>query len=116
MLLWGERNPHPWLVGKDVAAALGYTNSRKALADHVDEDDRNTVTIRDGIPGNPNVTVINESGLYALVLSSKLPTAKKFKRWVTSEMLPSVRYEYGKRRGKIWRTFGAHTLQNETKT
>lgn len=80
-----------WLVGKDVATVLGYSNPRKAIADHVDEEDKNTVTIRDGIAGNPNVTVINESGLYSLVLSSKLPSAKKFRRWVTSEVLPSIR-------------------------
>nr|DAT07963.1 MAG TPA: repressor domain protein [Caudoviricetes sp.] len=76
---------------KDVADILGYTNSRKAIGDHVDEEDKNTVTIRDGIQGNPNVTIINESGLYSLILSSKLPAAKKFKRWVTSEVLPSIR-------------------------
>ena len=81
----------PWFVGADVATALGYTNSRKALGDHVDDEDKNTVTIRDGIQGNPNKTIINESGLYSLVLSSKLPTAKKFKRWVTSEVLPTIR-------------------------
>lgn len=81
----------PYFVGKDVADILGYTNSRKAIGDHVDEEDKNTVTIRDGIQGNPNVTIINESGLYSLILSSKLPAAKKFKRWVTSEVLPSIR-------------------------
>lgn len=81
----------PWFVGADVATALGYTNSRKALGDHVDDEDKNTVTIRDGIQGNPNKTIINESGLYSLVLSSKLPTAKKFKRWVTAEVLPAIR-------------------------
>lgn len=80
-----------WFVGKDVAVALGYSNTRDALAKHVDEDDKNTVAIRDGIQGNPRQTVINESGLYSLVLSSKLPTAKKFKRWVTSEVLPTIR-------------------------
>lgn len=85
-------NSEPWFVGKDVADVLGYSNSRKALNDHVDAEDKNTVTIRDGITrGNPNQTVINESGLYSLVLSSKLPSAKKFKRWVTSEVLPSLR-------------------------
>ena len=68
-------NNEPWFVGKDVAEALGYSNSRKALIDHVDEEDKNTVTIRDGIPGNPNQTIINESGLYSLILSSKLPKA-----------------------------------------
>ena len=86
-----EINNEPYFVGKDVADILGYTNARKALADHTDEEDRNTVTIRDGNKGNPNQTVINESGLYSLILSSKLPTAKKFKRWVTSEVLPSIR-------------------------
>ena len=78
-------------MGKDVADILGYTNARKALADHTDKEDRNTVTIRDGNKGNPNQTVINESGLYSLILSSKLPSAKKFKHWVTSEVLPAVR-------------------------
>lgn len=81
----------PWAVGRDVAVALGYQNPRKALATHVDIEDKNTVTIRDGIRGNPNMTVINESGLYSLILSSKLPSAKKFKRWVTAEVLPSIR-------------------------
>lgn len=84
-------NGEPWFVGNDVATALGYANSRKALSDHVAEEDKNTVTIRDGIPGNPNMTVINESGLYSLILSSKLPTSKLFKNWVTSEVLPSIR-------------------------
>ena len=81
----------PWFIGKDVTDILGYTNSRKALIDHVDAGDKNTVTIRDGIPGNPNKTIVNESGLYSLILSSKLPQAKAFKRWVTSEVLPTVR-------------------------
>ena len=85
-------NNEPWFVGKDVADVLGYSNSRKALGDHVDEEDKNTVTIRDGITrGNPNQTVINESGLYSLILHSKLDSAKKFKRWVTSEVLPTIR-------------------------
>ena len=77
-------------IGKDVATILGYSNTRDALAKHVDDEDKNTVVICDG-KGNPNQTVINESGLYSLVLSSKLPNAKKFKRWVTSEVLPSIR-------------------------
>ena len=81
----------PWFVGKDIAEALGYINPRKAIKDHVDDEDKNTVTIRDGIQGNPNVIVINESGMYSLILSSKLPTAKRFKRWVTSEALPAIR-------------------------
>lgn len=86
-----EQNGEPWFVGKDVATALGYSNPRKAIADHVDAEDKNTVTNRYGTSGNPNMTIINESGLYSLILSSKLPTAKKFKHWVTSEVLPSIR-------------------------
>lgn len=86
-----EIGGEPWLVGKDVAVALGYTNPRDALRKHVDNEDRNTVAVHDGIKGNPNMTIINESGLYSLILSSKLPGAKKFKRWVTAEVLPSIR-------------------------
>ena len=82
----------PWFVGKDVAVILGYSNSRKALIDHVDEEDKTDgVTIRDSIGRDQNPVLINESGLYSLILSSKLPTAKKFKRWVTSEVLPAIR-------------------------
>lgn len=87
-------NDEPWLVGKDVAAALGYSNTKKALSDHVDDEDKlqgDGVTIRDPMGREQNPTVINESGLYSLVLSSKLPSAKKFRRWVTSDVLPSVR-------------------------
>ena len=84
-----------WLVGKDVAAALGYSNPRDALANHVDDEDKNTVAYRDGNRGNPNVTVINESGFYSLVLGSKLPNAKQFKHWVTSEVLPAIRKHGG---------------------
>lgn len=85
-----EVNGEPWLVGKDVAEALGYTNSRKALIDHVDPEDKG-VTKCDTLGGPQDFTIINESGLYSLVLSSKLPGAKKFRRWVTSEVLPSIR-------------------------
>lgn len=85
-----EINGEPWLVGKEVAEVLGYKNTRDALSKHVDEEDKNTVAIYDGI-GNPNKVIINESGLYSLVLRSKLTEAKKFKRWVTSEVLPSIR-------------------------
>lgn len=81
----------PMFVGKDVADILGYKNTRDALMTHVDEDDKNTVVISDGNRGNPNQTVINESGLYSLIFSSKLPNAKKFKHWVTSEVLPAIR-------------------------
>lgn len=89
-----EVNGEPWLVGKDVAAALGYANHRKALSDHVDAEDKiqkGGVTIRDPMGREQRPTIINESGLYALVMSSKLPGAKKFKRWVTFEVLPSIR-------------------------
>lgn len=85
------KNGVPWFIGKEVAEILGYSNTRDAVAKHVDDEDKNTVAIRDGIQGNPNVTIINESGLYSLILSSKLPAAKKFKRWVTSEVLPAIR-------------------------
>ena len=80
----------PWFVGKDVAEKLGYTNPRKAIIDHVDADDKG-VTKCDTLGGTQELTVINESGLYSLVLSSKLPTAKAFKKWVTSEILPTIR-------------------------
>ena len=85
-------NNEPWFVGKDVAEILSYSNTRKALTDHVDTEDKmDGVTIRDSIGRNQKPVLINESGLYSLVLSSKLPSAKKFKRWVTSEVLPALR-------------------------
>lgn len=84
-------NDEPYFVGKDIADVLGYLNTRDALSKHVDEEDKNSVAIHDGKKGNPNQVVINESGMYSLVLSSKLPNAKKFKRWVTNEVLPSIR-------------------------
>ena len=84
-------NDEPWIVGKDVAQALGYSNHRDALYKHVDDEDKNTVAIRDGIQGNPNMIIINESGLYALIFGSKLPSARRFKHWVTSEVLPTIR-------------------------
>lgn len=80
----------PWLVGKDVSVALGYANPQRAIRDHVDDEDKGvTEMVTPG--GTQKVPIINESGLYSLVLSSKLPTAKKFKRWVTSEVLPAIR-------------------------
>ena len=88
------KDNEPWFVGKDVAEILGYTNSRKALLDHVEQEDKfigDGVTIRDSIGREQSPVVINESGLYSLILGSKLPTAKKFKKWVTSEVLPSIR-------------------------
>ena len=80
----------PWFVGKDVAEVLGYTNPSKALADHVDTEDKlNNETLLS--LGQRGGWLINESGLYSLILSSKLPSAKKFKHWVTSEVLPAIR-------------------------
>lgn len=87
----------PWFVGKDVATALGYSNTKDALAKHVDDDDKKmgsqnaTPSIKDSLGRDQYPVFINESGLYGLVLSSKLPTAKKFKHWVTSEVLPAIR-------------------------
>lgn len=83
-------NDEPWFLGKDVADILEYTNTAKAIRDHVDEEDK--LTERIVLSGqNREVIFINESGLYSLVLSSKLPSAKRFKRWVTSEVLPQIR-------------------------
>lgn len=87
-------NDEPWFVGKDIAVALGYSNPRKAMIDHVDPEDKG-VTKCDTLGGSQEMTVINESGLYSLIMSSKLPTAKKFKHWVTSEVLPAIRKHGG---------------------
>lgn len=82
-------NDQPWFVGKDIAVALGYSNPQKAIRDHIDVEDK---TVNDSFTINGTKgTLINESGLYSLILSSKLPSAKKFKRWVTSEVLPAIR-------------------------
>lgn len=84
----------PWFVGKDVAVALGYENHRKALSDHVDPEDKlqgDGVTIRDPMGREQHPTVINESGLYALIFGSKLESAKRFKHWVTHDVLPAIR-------------------------
>lgn len=91
-------NGEPWFVGKDVAEILGYANQNRDIIRHVDEEDRmmvnhesqlNTETVSS--LGQRGGWIINESGLYSLILSSKLPTAKQFKRWVTSEVLPAIR-------------------------
>lgn len=86
----------PWAVGKDIAEALGYVNPRKAIQDHVDNEDKMgerfvTPSVTDSLGRKQYPLWINESGLYSLILSSKLPTAKRFKRWVTSEVLPTLR-------------------------
>lgn len=93
-----EKDGEPWFVGKDVAEILGYANASKAVSTHVDDEDKTFIMLDIADSQNGNVlagqsktTIINESGLYSLVLSSKLPTAKKFKRWVTSEVIPSIR-------------------------
>lgn len=87
-------NGEPWFVGKDLTDILGYSNSRKALKDHVDKEDQQILTSRnvtlENIP-NRGLTAVNESGMFGLVLSSQLPNAKKFKHWVTSEVLPAIR-------------------------
>ena len=84
----------PWFVGKDVADVLQYSNTRDALARHVDKEDKSDVAIHDGRQ-NRKQTVINESGLYSLIFSSKMEKAKEFKRWVTSEVLPAIRKDGG---------------------
>jgi len=97
-----DKNGEPWFVGKYIAEILGYSNANKAIQMHVDEDDKKVLDFK-GFSQNgktselwsgndySNKTIINESGVYALIFGSKLPTAKKFKRWVTSEVLPSIR-------------------------
>lgn len=93
-----DMDGEPWMVGKDVAQALGYSNTKDALASHVDEEDKRIIQKSENatfdIP-NRGLTIINESGLYSLVLSSKLPGAKRFRRWVTNEVLPSIRKDGG---------------------
>ena len=86
-----EINNEPWFVGKDVAEVLGYSKPRNAIASHVDEEDKKDAPIQGDLGGKQTMTVINESGLYSLILSSKLPSAKRFKHWVTSEVLPTIR-------------------------
>lgn len=86
-------NNKPWIVGKDAALILGYSNPQKAIRDHVDEEDR---TMNESFTVNGTSPIlVNESGIYSLIIQSKLPNAKKFKRWVTSEVLPSIRQNGG---------------------
>lgn len=84
----------PWFVAKDVCDILGISNNRDAIA-ALDDDEKNTVAIPDGIPGNPNKTIVSEPGLYKLVMRSRKPEAKEFQRWVTHEVLPSIRKHGG---------------------
>lgn len=87
-----EIDGEPWFVGKDVAAALGYKKPENAIANHVSDEDKTSTLIQgSGSNYKSKATIINESGLYSLILSSKLPSAKEFKHWVTSEVLPSIR-------------------------
>lgn len=89
-----ELDGEPWFVGKDVATALGYTNPRDALSKRVDAEDKGVANC-DTLGGEQQVAVINESGLYSLILSSKLPKAKEFKHWITAEVLPNIRKNGG---------------------
>lgn len=84
-------NDEPYFVGKDVAEVLGYSKPRNAISTHVDEEDKQDAPIQGDLGGKQQMTIINESGLYSLILKSKLPSARKFKRWVTSEVLPQIR-------------------------
>ena len=81
----------PYFVGKDVAEVLGYSKTRNAITAHVDTEDKKDAPIQGDLGGTQKMTIINESGLYSLIIGSKLPNAKKFKRWVTSEVLPAIR-------------------------
>ena len=83
-------NGEPWFVGKDVCDALGIRNTRHALS-RLAADEKNTVVISDGIRGNPNFAVINEPGVYRLILKSRKAAAKRFRKWVTAEVLPTIR-------------------------
>lgn len=84
-------NNEPWFVGKDVATSLGYERATKAIQDHVDSEDKDEIPIQDSIGRMQKTPIISESGLYALIFGSKLESAKRFKHWVTSEVLPSIR-------------------------
>ena len=91
-----DRDGEPWMVGVDVAKALGYAAPRNAIASHVDEEDKTSALIQGtGSNYKSMAILINESGLYSLILSSKLPNAREFKRWVTNEVLPSIRKHGG---------------------
>lgn len=84
------RDDQPWFVAADVCRVLEIVNNRDAVAE-LDDDEKNTVAINDGNRGNPNTTIISESGLYALIFKSRKPEAKRFRKWVTAEVLPELR-------------------------
>ena len=90
-----EKDGEFFFIGKEVAEKLGYARGRKAVLDHVDAEDRDEVPFQDAIGRMQKTSIINESGLYSLILSSKLPQAKEFKRWITTEVLPSIRKNGG---------------------
>ena len=103
-------NDIPWFVGKDVADALGYSNTRDALAKRVDDEDKG-VGKYDTLGGPQEFTIINESGLYSLVFSSRLPSAKRFKRWVTSEVLPAIRSKgYYSKEPELMTMYNSHPV------
>ena len=89
-----EKDNETWFVAADVCRALDILNNRDAVA-QLDKDEKDTVALTDGIPGNPNKTIINEPGLYSLVLGSRKPEAKAFKRWITHEVIPGIRRNGG---------------------
>ena len=89
-----DENREPWFVASDVCKALDVGNPSQALT-RLDDDEKNTIILNEGIPGNPNVAIVSEPGLYALVLSSRKPEAKAFKRWITHEVIPSIRKNGG---------------------
>lgn len=86
-----DENGEPWFVAKDVCDVLELSNVSQTLARRIDDDEKSSITLNDGTPGNPNRAIVSESGLYALVLASRKPEAHEFKRWVTHEVLPSIR-------------------------
>ncbi len=90
-----DENNEPWFVGKDVAEILEYSKPRNAISRHVDDEDKKGAPIQGDLGGTQEMTLINESGLYSLIFSSKMKKAKEFKRWVTSEVLPSIRRDGG---------------------
>ncbi len=108
-------NDEPYWVGKDVAEVLGYKNMRDALSKHVDDEDKGVAKC-DTLGGKQDLTIINESGLYSLVLSSKLPQAKEFKRWVTKEVLPTLRKTGSYRIPKTTREMVQLVLQSQEDT
>lgn len=110
-------NEQSWFVGKDIAECLGYSNSSKAVSSHVDDEDKQMIMLDIADSQNGNVpsgktktTFINESGIYSLIFSSKLPAAKKFKKWVTSEVLPSLRKTGTYSIGQISQTYASNIV------